>query len=91
MNQSTAPSPWRKLVSRYIKSEMTKKGIKYEELSLRLAQTGTQQTAANLRNKINRGILGADLFIQIIFVLEINQLSRDQLSEILTEIEKYPN
>ncbi len=90
MNQNIAPNPWRKLVNRYIKSEMTKKGIKYEELSLRLAKTGTQQTAANLRNKINRGILGADLFVQIVFVLEINHLSRDQLSEILDEIEKNP-
>ncbi len=91
MDQNTAPNPWRKLISRYIKSEMTKKGIKYEELSSRLAKTGTQQTAANLRNKINRGILGADLFVQILFVLETNQLSREQLTEILEEIEKNPN
>ncbi|GAA6166252.1 DUF6471 domain-containing protein [Sessilibacter corallicola] len=91
MDQNTAPNPWRKLISRYIKSEMTKKGIKYEELSSRLAKTGTQQTAANLRNKINRGILGADLFVQILFVLETNQLSREQLIEILEEIEKNPN
>ncbi len=91
MDQNTAPNPWRKFISRYIKSEMTKKGIKYEELSSRLAKTGTQQTAANLRNKINRGILGADLFVQILFVLETNQLSREQLIEILEEIEKNPN
>lgn len=80
-------SDYRELVSRLIKSEMSKRKVKYEELSQKLAQIGTSQSAANLRNKINRGILGADLLLQIILVLNIKQLDSASLLEILDELD----
>ena len=87
MIQNNIPTTdWRKLTSRLIKSEMTKRNIKYEDLSKRLEQLGTQQTAPNLRNKINRGILGADLFIQILVALNVSQISQDNIQEILESI-----
>lgn len=73
---------WRELVSRLIKSEMSKRKLKYDQLSQGLAEIGTEQTAANLRNKINRGILGADLFIQILLVMEVSSIDRNTLLEI---------
>lgn len=79
---------WRELVSRLIKSEMSKRKVKYEDLSQRLAQLGTSQSAANLRNKINRGILGADLLLQIMLVLNIKQLDSATLLEILDELNR---
>lgn len=79
---------WRELVSRLIKSEMSKRKVKYEDLSQRLAQLGTSQSAANLRNKINRGILGADLLLQIMLVLNIKQLDSATLLEILDELDR---
>lgn len=79
---------WRELVSRLIKSEMSKRKVKYEDLSQRLAQLGTGQSAANLRNKINRGILGADLLLQIMLVLNIKQLDSATLLEILDELDR---
>lgn len=83
-----APNPdWRQLVSRLIKSEMSKRALKYDELSKRLAEQGTEQTAANLRNKINRGILGADLFLQIILAMDVNSIDRDTLREILDTLD----
>ena len=86
--QKTIPSTdWRELVSRLVKSEMTKRKIRYDELSKRLAEHGTVQTADNLRNKVNRGIMGADLLLQIVFVLNIRQIDRSLLEEILKEIE----
>lgn len=78
---------WRELVSRLIRSEMTKRKLKYEDLSQRLAAHGTQQTSANLRNKINRGILGADLLLQILMVLELQQLERRTLEDILAQLQ----
>ena len=88
MQNTHSASDWRALVSRLIRSEMTKRNIKYEELSQKLEAQGTRQSASNLRNKINRGILGADLFIQIIVVMNVNQLDRSALIEILNNIEE---
>lgn len=85
---STVPSAaWRELVSRLIKSEMTKRKLRYEDLSQRLAQYGVSQSADNLRNKINRGIMGADLMLQLVYVLDIRSLDKTVLSEILHAIQ----
>ena len=53
-NQSKA-SDWRQVVQRLIKAEMSKRGLKYQTLSDELAAIGVEQSADNLRNKINRG------------------------------------
>jgi hypothetical protein len=88
MQSKPTPTNWRELVSRLIKSEMTKRKLKYEQLSELLAQQGTEQTAANLRNKINRGIMGADLFLQLLLVMNVKQLSSDTLIEILGNLDE---
>lgn len=79
---------WRGSVSRLIKSEMSAKGVKYQDLSARLAALGVNQSADNLRNKINKGILGADLFIQILVGLEVTSLQIEKVNEILEDIKK---
>lgn len=85
---STIPSAaWRELVSRLVKSEMSKRKLRYEDLSQRLALYGVQQSADNLRNKINRGIMGADLLLQVVFVLDIRCLDKEMLAEILDTIQ----
>jgi hypothetical protein len=78
---------YRELISRLVKSEMSKRKIKYEDLSQLLAKQGTQQTSANLRNKINRGIMGADLFIQLILVLNVKQIDRESILEIVSSLD----
>lgn len=77
---------WRDLVSRLLKSEMSKRKLKYEDLSRALAEQGCVQTADNLRNKINRGILGADLFIQLLLVLNVKSLERQTLLDIVEDL-----
>ncbi len=87
---STIPSAaWRELVSRLVKSEMSKRKLRYEDLSQRLALYGVQQSADNLRNKINRGIMGADLLLQVVFVLDIRSLDKAMLAEILSTIQQH--
>ncbi len=80
------PLTWRGLVNRLIRSEMTKRGVKYDDLSRRLAELGIHQSADNLRNKINKGILGADLFVQILLVLNVRRLGREDLLDILRDM-----
>jgi hypothetical protein len=80
-------SDWRNLVQRLLKTELSKKGIKYQDLSDKLSAVGVDQSADNLRNKINKGILGADLLLQIIFVLNIKQIKYEDIEEILADMQ----
>lgn len=78
---------WRKLVERLLKAELSKKGIKYQDLSDKLSAVGVNQSADNLRNKINKGILGSDLLFQIIFVLNIKQIKYEDIEEMLADMQ----
>ena len=89
MSNPTPATDYRELISRMIKSEMSKRKIRYEDLSQSLAELGTQQTSANLRNKINRGIMGADLFIQLMLVLNVKQIDRDSILEIVSSLNEH--
>jgi hypothetical protein len=82
----TKATDWRNLVQRLLKAELSKKGIKYQDLSDRLKAVGIEQSADNLRNKINKGILGADLLLQIVFVLNIKQIRHEDIVEMLNDI-----
>jgi Domain of unknown function (DUF6471) len=86
MQKHPTSAAWRQTVERLLKAEMSKRAVKYQDLSERLAAVGITQTADNLRNKINKGILGADLLIQILLVLKVKQLERQTLLEILAEM-----
>ena len=77
---------WRSVVQRLIKTEMSRRDVRYQELSERLAAAGTQQSADNLRNRVNKGILGADLLLQILSALQVKNLSMQELEEIFTDV-----
>ncbi|MDM7859677.1 DUF6471 domain-containing protein [Alteromonas sp. ASW11-36] len=78
---------WRTVVQRLIKTEMSRRDVRYQELSERLAAVGTQQSADNLRNKVNKGILGADLLLQILSVLQVKNVNMQELEDIFTDIQ----
>ncbi|MEP4891005.1 MAG: DUF6471 domain-containing protein [Aliiglaciecola sp.] len=78
---------WRQLVQRIIKAEMSKRGVKYQDLSERLNSIGVVQSADNLRNKVNKGILGADLLLQIMYVLKMRRIEREDIIEIFADMQ----
>jgi hypothetical protein len=82
MISDTSQTEWRALVERLLKAEMSKRGIRYQELSDRLHSIGVKQSSDNLRNKINKGILGADLMLQIMYVLNIKVINRELMEDI---------
>ncbi|MCW8091320.1 DUF6471 domain-containing protein [Alteromonas sp. ASW11-130] len=79
---------WRELVQRVIKTEMSFRGVKYQALSQRLEENGIIQTADNLRNKVNKGIMGADLFLQILVVLNARPLNVADMQEIMGDLSR---
>ena len=85
----TAPvansAQWGKVVKALIRAEMAKKSIDYAELSRRLEQLGTIQTPDNLRQKVSKGILGAQLLLQICLVLKVRNIGWEVVEELLEE------
>ncbi|GAB2698358.1 hypothetical protein GCM10027170_32270 [Aliiglaciecola aliphaticivorans] len=66
---------------------MSKRGVKYQDLSERLNTIGVVQSADNLRNKVNKGILGADLLLQIVYVLKMRKIEREDIIEIFADMQ----
>ena len=87
-NTQGAKNAWRQTVARVVKSEMSVRGVKYQALSQRLEEIGVEQSADNLRNKVNKGIMGADLLLQILYVLKARPLDATLLEEILTDLQQ---
>ena len=83
----SAKNAWRQTVARLVKSEMSVRGVKYQALSQRLADIGIEQSADNLRNKVNKGIMGADLLVQILYVLKARAVDAALIEEILTDLD----
>lgn len=85
-DQTNVSVDWRQLVQRLLKAEMSKRGVKYQDLSARLTSIGVNQSADNLRNKVNKGILGADLLLQIMYVLNMRRIERDDIIDIFNDM-----
>ena len=77
---------WAKLIRQTIRSQMALHDVSYFELRKRLADIGTHQSEANLRNKVSKGTLGAQLFVQILLVVGCKSLELDQVQKLLVEI-----
>lgn len=86
MNNTNSNADWRQLVQRLLKGEMSRRGVKYQDLSQRLASIGVNQSADNLRNKVNKGIMGADLLLQIMYVLNMRRIEREDIIDIFHDM-----
>lgn len=86
MQNTQKAAEWRQVVQRLLKAEMSKRGVKYQDLSERLSSIGVNQSADNLRNKVNKGILGADLLLQIVYVLNVRRIERDEITDIFDDL-----
>ena len=78
-----ALAPYKQALTRYIRSALALKGMKYEDLSAALAQKGIVMTPENLRSKTHKGMFAADLLTAIIDVLSLEE---DALREILKQV-----
>jgi hypothetical protein len=80
---------WAAVIKRLVRAEMVLHDVTYEELSNRLyAHFNTVQTVSNLKAKINKGVLGAQLLVQILIVLETESLDIPRIRRMFDEINK---
>lgn len=69
---------WAGYVKRLLRTEMTRKGVTYEELVSRLEEIGVKETVPNLRNKLSRGSFTAIFFIQCLRAMGVASLRLDE-------------
>lgn len=74
-----ALKPFRNAISRYVRSVMQLNNIKYRELVARLEAKGLVITESNLRSKLGRGALSADLFVLIFACIEAEEQSMQKM------------
>jgi hypothetical protein len=64
--------PFSIAASRYVQGLMAQHGISYATLKLRLEGLGVDYSESNLRNKVTKFMLRADLFFMIVFAIKGN-------------------
>ncbi len=62
-----------------IRTEKARRKLTFEEISQRLRQYGIHQTPTNLRTKLGRGDMSAQLFLALMKVLELRSLRLEEL------------
>ena len=66
---SKAEQELRQRASRFIKAEMKRAGVTYEQLIEKLSEIGLHETKASIANMLTRGTFPATFFIGVMRVL----------------------
>ena len=60
---------WNDKVKRILKSELVKRGVSTEDLSVLLNEIGVEETKSSIDSKISRGTFSASFFMQSMYVI----------------------
>ena len=61
---------WKKLATNFLKAELARRGLTYEQLQKKLLALGVKETASNINVKINRGTFSFIFFLQVMQAIE---------------------
>jgi hypothetical protein len=68
---------WEARAKRLLRSEMTRRGVTYEQLAEKLGAVGIAEDHRNLRNKVARGKFSAALLLQCLEAMGAKELRLD--------------
>jgi hypothetical protein len=71
MGFAKSEAEWAKRAAAFLKAEIQKAEITYEELAKRLKRHGLKETKASVTNKLARGTFSATFFLASLAALEI--------------------
>jgi hypothetical protein len=69
MNIATAERELVERMARFVKAELKRADVTYEELAKRLRDLGHNETKVSVANKINRGTFPATFFVAVMRVI----------------------
>ncbi len=74
MPKPASDAEWTTRAKNLIRSELTRKGVTYAQLSELLAGIGVQENEKNIANKIGRGTFSMVLFMQCMEAIRVDQV-----------------
>ena len=69
---------WNNKVKRILKSELIKRGVSTEELTILLNKNGCSETKSSVDSKISRGTFSASFFMQCLYVVGCTKLEIEE-------------
>ena len=79
MAEDTKTKTWEDRIRLFLKAEIKRADITYEELAKRLEAHGFKENAASIANKLARGTFTATFLIACIAALELTGISLEDL------------
>ncbi len=79
MAENTKTKTWEDRIRLFLKAEIKRADITYEELAKRLEAHGFKENAASIANKLARGTFTATFLIAVISALELEGINISQL------------
>jgi len=71
-------SNWNDKVKRILKSELIKRGVTTEELTVLLNEIGNTETKSSIDSKISRGTFSAAFFMQCLYVIGCTKIEIEE-------------
>jgi hypothetical protein len=65
---------WEERAARYLKTELKRAGVTYEELAERLKKHGQNETKSSIANKLSRGTFSAVFFLTTLVALGLDKI-----------------
>jgi len=66
-------------LKRYVKAELKRADVSYEELAKRLTDMGIRENKATIGNKINRGVFSAIFLVCVLKAIGRNSITLDDM------------
>jgi len=70
---------WADRAKRFLKAELKRADVTYEELAVRLKKHGLNETEASIANKLARGTFAATFFLATLAALELEGVRLEDL------------
>jgi hypothetical protein len=79
MSEKSTPKSWEDRARLFLKAEIKRADVTYEELAERLRPHGVNENAASIANKLARGTFAATFFLACIAALELEGIRLEDL------------
>ena len=70
---------WAERASRFLKAELKRADVTYEELASRLKKHGFEETTASVANKLKRGTFPATFFLACMAAIGLERFQLDDI------------
>lgn len=74
-----AEQEWAERTKRFLKAELKRADVTYEELAQRMSEMGLEETKASVASKLSRGGFGATFFLAALRAVGVEHLRLDSI------------